>query len=70
MHTTIVVFILSIAVIAACDTGGSSRQRPSTTRDLAPTVATGCESLEGKVRDDCIRKTRKGKTATPARAGA
>jgi hypothetical protein len=68
MHSAIVAFILAIALIAACDTGGSSKQGPSTKRgDLAPTAVSGCESLDGQARDDCVRMTREGGTATPAR---
>jgi hypothetical protein len=67
MRTTIALSILSLALVA-CDGGNSSKQGPSTKRgDLAPTAAAGCESLEGKARDDCVRMTREGGTATPAR---
>ena len=68
MHTTIVVFILSIAA----HRGMRYRQLFQATADARHAISrrprrTGCESLEGKVRDDCIRKTREGGTATAGR---
>lgn len=59
MHTTIVLFILSMALIAVFDTAGSSRQGTGAKRDLAPTAVSGCEALEGRALEDCIRKARR-----------
>ena len=69
MKRIVAVSILSLALVGACDSGGASKQGPSTTRGgLSPTSASGCESLEGKARDDCMRMTKEAGTATPLRA--
>jgi hypothetical protein len=68
MKSIVALSILSLALVAGCDSGGSPKQGPSTKRgDLAPTTASGCESLEGKARDECMRMTKESGTATPSR---
>ena len=69
MHTTIVVFILSIALIAVFDTASSSPPPPGSARDeYAPMAATECESRAGKAARDCVRMTHEAGTATPTAA--